>query len=298
MKYKKPIFWIIIYYLFIPAFLIYIIIFSLKIPGIPGYWSFFPFNNNYLGQLIFIYLILPIITLIFALIIGYVLAPLLLSVHKKFIGNKMAYGFEEHSLKEENKFNKNLRGLFPSLMAISFSFYLTTYLWEILMNKEFYINRDWVAMGPYLCFSQLMLLTLGLSLGLFMATWLLDDAGIVYSNEVKKDAEDIPIEIQSIGAWYRRLFTFYAGFSVIFTFYAFWILWMGATFNLVKYWYHPLIVWNFMNIIVAPFFYIIACLPTLIILDKMKERNKKFIRNIAKKFGIREEVEVTFKFKD
>lgn len=294
MKYRKPIFLIIIYYLFIPIMLIWERFFALKRANIPGYWSFFPFNNNYLDQLIFIYLLLPIVAIILALFFSYLLAPLLLSVHKIFIGNKKIYGIEEYFLKEDKKFNKNFRGFYPSLMAINFSFYLTSYLWIILMNKAFSKNEDWIAMGPYLCFSQLMLFTLGPSLGLFMATWLLDEAGIVYSNKSKNDPNKTATEIQSIGTWYRRLFTFYAGISVIFTFYSFWLLWMGRNYNPNLPLYHPSLVWNFMNIIVAPFFYAFACLPTIIILDKMKEGNKRFIRNIAKKFGIREKVEISF----
>lgn len=198
----------------------------------------------------------------------------------------MQYGYQEIKEKEWT-FSRYLKAFFPALMAINFSLMLLEIpelvdllLYEVELN--FYL--------PALII--LTSVTVGISLSLFSPIWFLQDGGISYSNVEKADENSDLIEARSLGGWYYRLLKGYAGIGVLFSYYSFFTYFIGSlstdmtTTILLMVFFIPY------PIIVA-----IGAIPAVILLDLTKNHRTKYVRKIAKKFGITDEIEISFKKK-
>lgn len=258
------------------------------------------FGNGFIEKFLLFLVFWAIGAIIGGVLFGYILSPLFLLVHKKTIGRNMIYGIQEN-LKSE-KLKGMIKALFPALMAINFS--LMFYLNESLVNEIVYdfdegmITEELAkSFKSLIAFLVLLSITVPVAMTLFSPVWFLLDAGIVYSNQenVKKNNLEQPIVGRSVGGWYINLLKGYAGISVIFSYFVFIITILGgipteeggalAIFILIL---------NMALLIPMMFFIAIATLPAIIILDIIKENRINYIRKWAKKFGIREEVKITF----
>ncbi|HEY0089606.1 MAG TPA: hypothetical protein VGB37_12230 [Candidatus Lokiarchaeia archaeon] len=226
-----------------------------------------------------------ILVILFGISFGYVTAPIYLFVHKYLIGHKMVYGINQRQRPE--KFKKNFRGFFPTLMAFNFAIVLTPILSKYLLTSEM------IARGPpettFWAFLVIAILILGPITGIFAGSWFLNDAGIGYSNMKKvKDTDDF-IEIRSVGGWYLYFLKGFAGIGVIFSFYLLITNFLSDIGALGKsssdYWLEIFMV------IPIPIYGTLAILPTIVILDLISNQRKKFILRIAKKMGINNPLE-------
>ena len=131
MKYKTPIFWLILY--IVPIFI------TLYVNVSEPFTKILPGSTNG-TQLFYIFILAIVLCLIFGIIFGYLFAPLYLGVHKLVIGRKMVYGIQE--IPPQEKFKSTFRGIFPALMAMNFALMLTPFFINLILTDETIISRD------------------------------------------------------------------------------------------------------------------------------------------------------------
>ena len=236
--------------------------------------------------LIFI-IIMPFSSIIGMLIGGYLFAPLFLYIHKKIFGSKVEYGIYQ---KEYKDFKFLTEGLFTSLMTINISLLLTT---PIIIAISVGSDPD-SFIDELTTFLALLMFAVGIASILFATTWFLMDSDILYSNLKKADDTHKPIEIRSVGRWYGQFLKGYAGLSVVFSYIEFMELFIPQLANDLSV---PLFIMLLIVFVPFPLIVVIPLIPALIILDRLKEKRIRFIREKARKFGISSNAEVTFELK-
>lgn len=239
------------------------------------------------GQLgIMFFIVYPLVSIAGAVVGGYVLAPLYLIIHKKIIGRKMTYGIQEKP--SSLKFHKTLQGFFPTLIALNFALMLAPLP---LVYTSVIEPIYWSAPGENILAAMLTLLMffLGISAFIFSPVWFLLDGGIIYSNKVKVENKDKPFEVKAVGGWYLFIMKGYAGISVIIEYIIFFDIFLRQMFNLM---FHDVVI-ALVIFIPFPITLTFVFIPTIVILDILKEHRKKYIRKWAKRFGITDIFEVT-----
>jgi len=222
-------------------------------------------------------------SIIGALALGYALGPLFLFVHKNTIGRKMEYAITKVDDPTPDKFKGALKSLFPALMALNFAIMIGTNdsVKEIFMNPTAYNDPVYL-----LILVELFLSFMGfIAIGLFSPVWMLLDSGIVYSNEKQLKKKQIPMEARSVGGWFLYLMKGYAGISVIFTFYE-------LISDLIASGQSEIIGILFFG--AFPFLIMLLMLPAMIVLDIAQEHRTKYILKYANKFGITDQVVISF----
>ncbi len=278
MKYK----WLMI--LYVSTFLIVIIqIFIL--PPIEAFTNF-AIVDTIGGFMMTIFLFIPVGSIIGGLLIGYLLGPLFLFVHKKTIGIKMEYGLQEK--RKPAKFKGTWKGFFPAVFAMNVGLILMANptIQEIVLKPN-YRGED--VISQLICFASLLPVTIGIGMGAFSAVWFLLDSGIVYTNKSKVKDTAYPTEVRSVGSWYMYLLKGYAGITVIMTFYTFLsniILAITSSSTDLTSRILITVIWPFM-----PIFMAFMALPGVILLDITYEHRKKYIRKFANNLGIKAPLE-------
>ncbi len=120
------------------------------------------------------------------------------------------------------------------------------------------------------------------------------DSGILYSKLKKANDIHKPIEIRSVGRWYGQFLKGYAGLSVVFSYIEFMELFIPQLANDLSV---PLFIMLLIVFVPFPLIVVIPLIPALILLDRLKEKRNRFIREKARKFGISSNAEVTFELK-
>ncbi|MHA2406713.1 MAG: hypothetical protein ACXADB_09225 [Candidatus Hermodarchaeia archaeon] len=279
MKYSRALILIVIYFVIglVPLFVI------------PS--SSYPFTVVLPGssagiQVTILFCLYPLMILLFGVIFGYLLGPFYLILHKSLIGRKMAYGVSAPTSPVNEKFRFLGRGLFLGLVAISFALILTPFLSPLVLYVYVW---GWGSGEPlFFTFIVSLVLTAGLAAVLFTGVWFLNDAGLSYSNQAKVLESGGLIEIRSVGGWFEQLLRGYAGISVIFSYLiiitGFWTSVQGIS--------DPLSLALLAAIVFPiPIYMVLAVLPTLVILDLIKDHRTVFMLKVAKKLGITGEIE-------
>ena len=279
-KYSKPILFFIFYCTFIVGLSIAL---SLSIPN-QDLTNFIPIRDMGIEIALIFIIIIPISSIIGMLIGGYLFAPLFLSIHKKFFGSKVEYGIYK---KEYKDFKFLTEGLFTSLMTINISLLLTT---PIIIAISVGSDPDSFT-DDLTTFLALLMFAVGIASILFATTWFLMDSGILYSNLKKADDTHKPIEIRSVGRWYGQFLKGYAGVSVVLSYFEFMELFIPQLANDLSV---PLFIMLLVVFIPFPLVVVIPLIPALIILDRLKEKRIRFIREKARKLGISSNAEITF----
>ncbi len=253
-----------------------------------------PFMGPLELALMFI-VVFPIMAILGGLI-GIVISPLLVWVHKTVFGRTATYGIEE--VHKSEKFKRTFQGLFPGLMAINFSLLIS----DKLVIQQMLIPAMWWGPGFFELIPQLItfmsgvVFTLVISYALFSGFWAISDSGIVFTNKkgIDNKGKETPMIVQSIGGWYNYLLKGYAGIGVIFAYYEIATLYVGAVagsgvgglFGVV---FNMYIFLGYF--IILPLFTI----PAIIVIDVMRDRRIEFTRNFAAKIGIIDKVEIELK---
>lgn len=275
-KYKKPILIILIYYIFLLFF------FGL-LADVP---------DRALILLITL-VIFPLMALGGLLIGSKLLSLLFLFIHTKILGRGMVYGIEDKP--SSTKFDKTWRGIFPALMAITFTLMfvfnktvVTTLASLSNLSSPNEVDR---IMNTFIL---LLIVTIFISCILFGGIWALLDAGLVYSNVEKVKNTDKPTEQKSVGGFFQTSLKGYAGIGALLAYYQFAVQIMeilsadSEEFNPVM-----ILVWAFY--IPFPILIAITILPGILFLDMTRQVTKKYIHKWAKKFGITKHLEFIVK---
>ena len=279
MKYGRALILIIVYFIMglVPLFVI---------PGNSYPFTILLPGSNAGMQVTILFFFYPVVLLISGVIFSYLMGPLYLFLHKMTIGRKMTYGQTSQPASETVKFRQLGKGFFPGLLAINFASMLIPYLSPIVLYD--YVATWGSAQVAFFTFIVALLFTAVFASLLFAGVWALNDAGIVYSNQATAlDAGQV-LEVRGVGGWFHQLLKGYAGISVIFTYLVI----------ITEFWNSMQGVPDLFSLILLgaimfpiPIYAALAVLPTIVVLDVLKNRRNAFMVNFAKKLGITEEIE-------
>ncbi|MCK4381336.1 MAG: hypothetical protein KAW51_09390 [Candidatus Lokiarchaeota archaeon] len=271
-------------------------------PAVPmALTRFIPLNDLFLELGIIFIVILPLSGIIGLIIGGYIISPLILSLHKKIYRSKRHYGIQRESSSDKTKLLS--KGFFPVLMAINFSsIFLTPTVVQFILSANLIIEFDVVSNIPILTrfFIDIVLLifTFGLATMFFSSVWFLKDSGIIYSNKQKIENSNELVVLHSIGDWYQTILKSYAGIGVFITYtlvvrdfitrYIENIGTPGNIFNIPS-----LVLWLGM-----PLYLILSLIPAIIINEVIKKSRVNYILKFSNRLGIKDTAVISFEFKE
>ena len=292
-NYKKALIIIFVYYFLLLGLFSYFSLSETYSEHGPSFSPLIPSNDQYVEVALILLVFAPISALVGGLIGGYFLAPVFLFIHKNILGSKMRYGIQNRP--QPQTFKKMMRGYYPALLAINISSILlfsAPWILDIILNKELMELGGLVHTQIYVPgFLVLLMFTVGLGTLVFSPTWFLIDAGIVYSNEERVAGTDQPVEGRAVGGRFTDFLRGYAGIGVIFSYIQFLSIYISQQIIPPN----PVDVAVFLMFFFGlPIFLLIAVIPSLIILDITKEHRIRFVRNFAKKMGIKDFVKISF----
>jgi hypothetical protein len=259
---------------------------------------FIPLDDALIELALMFIIVFPISSIVGVIIGGYCVTPLILVFHKKIIGSKMHYGFQKEKSKKPQLFS---RAFFPVLMAINLSsIFLTPSTIKFIIEGDLINEIDLVSRIPVLTrfLAEIVLLTItfGVAAFLFSTVWYLKDSGIIYSNKQKILHSDETFVLKTIGDWYQTILRSYAGIGAIITY-------ILVIYNFVGDFANNLAdannITNTLSLILwlgLPFYLAISLIPALILNDLVKKNRIKYIKKRGKKLGIRDSIEISFKF--
>ncbi|MFX1391261.1 MAG: hypothetical protein ACFE9Z_14445, partial [Promethearchaeota archaeon] len=257
-RYKKPIiiFW---------AYCVFWALISTAMSFIVGFGQdltpIIPFRDYGIEIAFISILILPLSSLIGTLVGGYLFSPILLYLNVKIFRNRYQYGI--YRKLDYNKFKYFSQSLFSALMAINISL--------LLLNPDtvFFVTRFTGPLTPVnytITFVILLIFTFIITSLIFSPTWFLMDSGILYSNKQILNKTNKPLEIRSVGRWYEQFLKGYTGVSVLISYIEFITIFFIAVGGDLA-----LSIVNLIIFIPFPIILVIPSIPTLIILDKIKQ---------------------------
>ena len=264
-----------------------IVVLMLTIDQAESITPLIPFGHQGIQFAIIFFVLWPLLSILGAILFGYLLTPLFLIVHKKVIGRDAVYGIQEKA--ESKEFKKYFQGFFPALIAINLSLMVVDDPESPFM--QFILHEPGEPSMVLPAFVIMLAFTICIALALFSPAWFLRDSGIVYSNKEKDKDTDKPIEIRSVGGWYIQLLKGYAGISVILTYYDFFMNYLPILMEGSSLFSYILI---FILFIPMPIIVALSTIPAIILLDLTRESRKKYVKKIAMKYGVSDLVEVTF----
>jgi hypothetical protein len=279
-KYKKALTVYFVYVVLVSIFVIFALITSggEMSPVVPG--------DNMGIEIAVIYLIMFTLGAIIGILLGYVFGPIFLFAQKKIIGRKMVYGIQDRP--KETEFKKIIRAFFPALMSLNFAMLLASS--PAVENLIAPTTKSVTATNPIVVIVMLMF-TVIISFALFAGAWFLIDSGLMYTNRDKDAESDKPIETRSVGGLFLNLLHGYAGISVAIGFYELAVYQLpqqtnfGDMFGVIAL------------LFPVPIFIMIAAIPGVIFLDMFRNQRNFYMRNVAKIYGIRDQLESTWEIK-
>ena len=258
--------------------IVYLILFSIiLIVGIPlnerGFMRFFPDHMGF--QIIYIFNMITIASIIGTLFTGYILAPLFLVTYKYTVGIRMTFGIQDSP--KSSKLKILFKGIFPALLGVQIAMLFTdnNVLLNMVIDPNYLIQTPQNASIVFL--AVLIPLMTGIGMGIFSPVWFLLDAGIVFTNKNKVINMRDPIEVRSVGGWYHYMMKGYAGVSVIFSYFVF-------ISNFIIENQNP----SVLLLIFLPLLILVFSIPSFILLEITANHRIKYMRRIAKRVGISE----------
>jgi len=235
-------------------------------------------------QILLLFIVLvPLSSILGTYIIGYLLVPVFLLFHVKIYGKKLEYGFVD--IEKPVKYQKTFSGFFPVLLSVNLALILASNqnVLNLLLYPDHQVSEGINAIG----FIFLLMFTIGIGMGLFSTIWLLDEAGILYSNSKSIKGTDKMIEVRSAGGFFKNFLKGYAGLNVIISF-SNYIFFYAGTFDQINY-----LISNTIVQILIPL--LMGCFNafSLILLDLTRKKNTSYVRKLARKLGVENSIEVS-----
>ncbi|MBA7610490.1 hypothetical protein ES703_17698 [subsurface metagenome] len=215
-KYRK---WFILY-LIIVGLLISMQVIMFFTTSMRRAYKFMPFENFFLNNLIIMifWFLAPII----GVLVAYLFESLLLGIHKKLIGKRATFGIEEKESHIDFKF-KFTQLFFPALMAVNLTMILwdNQFLQDLILITTSLEDPEHALLAQVLMVGPLFVITITISVALFVPAYILVDSGIIYTNKEKAMESRDTAEVRSVGNFYLNFLKGYAGIGVIINFYIF-----------------------------------------------------------------------------
>jgi hypothetical protein len=221
-----------------------------------------------------------IITSMIGVFIGVFLAPLLLRLHIKIIGNKLSYELQEINYPPD--LPRRFYSLLPAILAVSLSLFLAEN--ETILN--FVLSEDFTGGGTPIEYSYivgfvvLLPVTSVILFMFFTPILVLLESGIVFSTREKVKNKRRSEEIKSVGGWYYSILKGYVGIGAILTFGLFIFTTVTAYPSFLEA-LPPLII-----LPLIPFIIMLFSLPAMVFFDYLIDKRLIVVRNLAMENGI------------
>ncbi len=229
--------------------------------------------------------------IIFGYFFGYILGPLFIFIHKKTVGRNMVYGIEEKPLTKKFK-GYFIKALWPALFSINIALILASYpkVTDLITSVP---TPDLESpLAPWATFIAILPITTAASLIVFSPVLHLIDSGIIYHNKDKtRDMYD-STEVRNIGSWYNTLLKGYAGIAVFYNYFSFFynmIELMASSPDLTSG------IASIFTLATYPILITTLIIPTIIVLDKTREKRRTYLLKKVKKFQIEQPMEIEIK---
>jgi len=236
-------------------------------------------------QMFVVGVVMLILSMTVSIGIGHGVARVFMWISKKRYGSE--YQYITRDVPEES-IKHHFRGLFPSIVTVEISFFLAPYCLFIL-TEEFRaamgVTQEeiwaWIGIMPFVSC---------LVLGLFVAGWILNDVGIIYKK--KRNYKGLEFEERKILG--EALLSYLKGLASV-------LLVVTYPYHMYK-WLTSLTIEGERTFLEAlflgstlPLALIFGFMPCLFILDKMRNRSKRYIHRYAKKIGLTEVKDLSLK---
>jgi hypothetical protein len=246
-------------------------------------------TQNFWLDIILVFLLIPIFSIAAYFLGGYLFTPLLILLHKKFIGKNLIYGIEEKQRPASFK-GVILKSIFPALMAFNIAILLSneTAIHDFIFSSSFQSGTPEVVLQILTLIIFLPIVS-AIGITLFSATFFLIDSGIIYSNKEQNKVKNgaYPTEVRSIGTYYLYFLKGYAGISVIISIIQLIFSYLTSIQDVGSFIYVTnIIIWPIMPLIIAFFM-----IPTVFIQDITFNSRNKFVRKWADRLGISGKIE-------
>ena len=261
----------------------------------PGFTNLFPGG---FGTQMALFVWLTVISSIIGVLLGYIIAPIYLYIHRITIGRNKTYYIENRPKFEEFR-RKNFYGifkaLFPALLVLNIAFVLSDnpIIQELIVrenpNPPPNEPAEFIALGSKIVTFFIMSgLGMVIPMALFSGAWILSDAGIVSKNKNKIEDSLVPVEVIAIGNTFISFFQGYAGISFVITLYVFvsetiFAIGGGAHFSV------------YIGLPLVPLILVLMSIPAMFIVDLTWNHRKKAILKTARKIGAIEIVDIEIK---
>lgn len=229
--------------------------------------------------------------IIFGYFFGYILGPLFIFIHKKTVGRNMVYGIEEKPLTKKFK-GYFIKALWPALFSINIALILASYpkVTDLITSVP---TPDLESpLAPWATFIAILPITTAASLIVFSPVLHLIDSGIIYHNKDKtRDMYD-STEVRNIGSWYNTLLKGYAGIAVFYNYFSFFynmIELMASSPDLTSG------IASIFTLATYPILITTLIIPTIIVLDKTRDKRRTYLLKKVKKFQIEQPMEIEIK---
>jgi hypothetical protein len=273
--------WLIIWITLIVMFVIMVVMNGLFMDSFEIYAIL---TQNFWFDIILIFLLIPIFSVLAYFLGGYMFTPLFIFLHKKIIGRNLIYGIEQRKRPDEFK-RAFIKSIFPALMAFNFAILLSNETWihNLIFSSSFQSDAP-AAVLQILTITILLPIVTAIGVAVFSATFFLIDSGIEYTNKEQKKVKSgsYPTEVRSIGTYYLYFLKGYAGISVIISIIQLLTTYLTSIQDVDSFIYITnLLAWPTMPFVIALFL-----VPAVIIQDLTFDSRNKFVKKWANKFGI------------
>ena len=192
----------------------------------------------------------------------------------------MSYGIAEVKDPNPGKFKGTFKSFFPALMAFNLAFIIAK---SATIQTIFLIPDVYGMPGDEMrLISLFMIITSIIGMGLFSSAWMLDECGLIYTNEKQLEKKKKIKEARSVGGYYVYFLKGYAGISVIISLYTF----------LMEYAEAGIQISGFIFVAILPLEMVVLMIPSMIVLDIMSDSRKQYMQKFLKKLEITEELTV------
>ncbi len=220
---------------------------------------------------VIISILIPYVFLIIMLILGPIIAPVFVRLHKLIKLNKYEY-FINKSNKKRSGFRILTRAIFPGMLAVNIAIYIALYS---DLNALIYYEGADSSKIPIVIEYASIIFGIPIASLIIIPLWMIESSGLISSKKVELYNRPISPDIESVGQFYIKLLKGFIGISFV----------VSYSLILYEYFIHTsgIEASILLIIFIDPVLIILFSLPIALIIEIRKDKiDKKIIKSLAK----------------
>jgi len=220
---------------------------------------------------VIISILIPYVFLIIMLILGPIIAPVFVRLHKLIKLNKYEY-FINKSNKKRSGFRILTRAIFPGMLAVNIAIYIALYS---DLNALIYYEGADSSKIPMVIEYASIIFGIPIASLIIIPLWMIESSGLISSKKVELYNRPISPDIESVGQFYIKLLKGFIGISFV----------VSYSLILYEYFIHTsgIEASILLIIFIDPVLIILFSLPIALIIEIRKDKiDKKIIKSLAK----------------